>query len=152
LRECAGAAEDHGVTIGLEGHQLVTVRSAEVARDVVDAVASPWVRVDFDPVNWLTLETVYDSGAEIERMLATLGDRVVSAHVKDIRIEDRHVVHLEQCVAGTGLLDLGSLLRGMERIDPDAAVIVEGAGAHELPAVVAHLERVAATVGAVIRH
>jgi sugar phosphate isomerase/epimerase len=151
LREGAHAAEEHGVVLCVEGHQLVTVRSAEVMRDVVDAVASPWVRVDLDPVNWLTLETVYESGAAIESMFDVLGTRIASAHVKDVSVRDELVVHIDHRAAGTGILDTAALLRGMERLDPDAPVIIEAAETHELPDVCTFLQRTAADLGIAVR-
>jgi sugar phosphate isomerase/epimerase len=143
VRECVGAAEEHGVLLCLEGHQLVTLRSAEVMREVIDAVDSPWVRVDFDPVNWITLETVYETGPAIGAMLETLGDRIASAHVKDVFVEDRMVVHIEHCASGKGILDTGAVLRGIERLDPEAPVIVEALSDDEVPEVRAFLMRVA---------
>ena len=44
LREAAPTAADCGTTIGLEGHVLVTLDSAETMRDVIDAAGSPAVR------------------------------------------------------------------------------------------------------------
>ena len=144
LCECVSAAEEHGVLLCIEGHQLVTLRSAEVMRDVVDAVDSRWLRVDFDPVNWITLETVYESGAAIEGMVATLGGRIATLHVKDVRLRDTMVVHLDHCAPGQGMLDTGAHLRSMERLDPALPVIVEAATTEELPAVGAFLRRIAA--------
>ena len=151
LREGARAAEEHGVLLCAEGHQLVTLRSAEVMREVIDEVGSPWLRVDFDPANWITLETVYESGAAIDAMLATLGGRVASAHVKDVVVRDRLVVHIDHCAAGTGILDIPALLRGMERLDADAPVIIEAAEEHELEGVLAFLHRTTDELGIEVR-
>ena len=84
LGQAAEVAAQVGVRIHLEGHQLVTLRDEVVTRRVVDAVGSPWVRVDMDPVNWITLDTYYDTGAAIDEMFDTLGDRIGSGHSKDI--------------------------------------------------------------------
>ena len=151
LREGARAAEEHGVLLCVEGHQLVTLRSAEVTREVIDEVDSPWVRVDFDPANWITLETVYESGTAIDAMLETLGDRIASAHVKDVVVHDRLVVHIDHCAAGTGVLDIAALLLGMERLDPEAPIIVEAAETHELPDVFSFLRRTAAGLAVEVR-
>jgi sugar phosphate isomerase/epimerase len=125
----------------------VTLRSAAVTREVIDAVDSPWVRVDLDPVNWITLETVYESGQAIQAMVATLGDRIANSHVKDVVLHDRMVVHLDHCAAGKGILDIATHLRCMEALDPGAPVIVEAAATEELIGVYAFLERVAAENG-----
>lgn len=147
LRECAPVAEECGVLLSLEGHQLVTLDSAETMRAVLDEVDSPLVKCDFDPVNWITLGTVYATGPAIERMVALLGPHIVSAHAKDVIIEDRLVVHLDSVAAGEGLLDYPTFLRLMEGLNPDYPIIVEGASVAQLPAVRAFLERQARALG-----
>lgn len=147
LREAVPAAEEAGVIIALEGHQLVCLRSAEVMREVIDAVGSPWVRCDFDPVNWITLDTVFRTGPAIEAMVDILGDRIVSAHAKDIVIEDRLVLHLDQRPAGQGLLDYQTFFRRLEALNPSIYVIVEGASVDELPQVKRFLDETAAALG-----
>ena len=147
LRDCAKAAEDSQVILSLEGHQLVTLSSARVMRDVLTAVDSPWVRCDFDPVNWITLETVFDTGPAISAMMDTLGDQIVSAHAKDIIIEDRLTLHLTERPAGQGTLNYDVLLSRIEALDPSYPVIVEGAGVADLPAVSDFLHSTANRLG-----
>jgi sugar phosphate isomerase/epimerase len=151
LRECAAAAEDNGVILGLESHLLVTLRTPEIARDVLDAVGSRWVRCDFDPVNWIGLDEIYDTGSALDRMMDILGDRIASAHAKDCVIWNRLTLHLDVVAAGTGLLDYRTFLRRMEELNPDYPVIVEGASLDELPAVSAFLHQTAADLGITVR-
>src|SRR5262245_47483885 len=97
LKEVAPAAEDHGVVLGMEGHVLVTLNSAEMMRRVLDEVGSPAVRCDLDPVNWLTLDTVFRSGEAIDHMCDVLGHRIFNAHAKDVVVEKRLVTHIDEC-------------------------------------------------------
>ncbi|HLH72313.1 MAG TPA: sugar phosphate isomerase/epimerase family protein [Chloroflexota bacterium] len=127
LREAAPAAEDAGVYLGLEAHQLVTLSSPEVTRDVLDAVDSPWVRCDLDPANWITLETAFNTGPAIDHMFDVLGDRIVSGHAKDSTILDKLTIHIDACCPGTGNLDFGTYFRRMEALNPEYPLIVEGA-------------------------
>jgi sugar phosphate isomerase/epimerase len=147
LKECAPAAEDNGVLLSLEGHLLVTLNSPEIVRDVLDEVGSRYVRSDFDPVNWIDLSSIYRTGPAIDHMVDVLGDRIASAHAKDVIIEDRLVIHIDQRAAGKGLLDYRTFLRRMEALDPEHPVIVEGATVEELPEVKAFLDAVAAELG-----
>lgn len=147
LRECAPVAEECGVILSLEGHQLVVLDSAQTMREVLDAVASPMVKCDFDPVNWITLQTVYDTGAAITEMVRTLAPHIVSAHAKDVTIADRLVVHIDNVAAGTGILDYPTFLRLIEDLDPHFPVIVEAAALDELPAVSAFLHDTARQCG-----
>ena len=78
LKECAQAAEDAGVFLSLECHQLVTLKTPEIAREVLDAVNSPWVRCDYDSANWITLEDIYDTGAALNHHFDVVGKYMVS--------------------------------------------------------------------------
>jgi sugar phosphate isomerase/epimerase len=129
----------------------VALDSAETMREVLAEVDSPWVRADLDPVNWITRETVFDTGPAIAGMLKTLGEWIVSAHAKDVVIDDRLHLHLSQRPPGEGLLDYRTFLPGMEALDPEAPMIVEDAEEDELPTVSAFLHGVTAELGIVIR-
>jgi sugar phosphate isomerase/epimerase len=135
LKECAAAAADAGVYLSLEGHQLVTLESAQVTREVLDEVASPRVRSDYDSANWITRETVYDTTTALDRDFDVLGPHIVSCHAKDVWIENRLTLHLQDGCPGQGTIDFKTLFRRMEALDPDYPVIVEGAATEELPAV-----------------
>lgn len=137
LKECAQAAEDSGVYLSLEGHQLVTLESAEVTRDILDEVDSPWVCSDYDSANWITRETIYDTSRAINHHFDVLGDHIVSCHAKDIWIENRLALHLQDGCPGKGLMDFKTLFRRMEALSPDYPVISEGNKTEELPAVIA---------------
>jgi sugar phosphate isomerase/epimerase len=133
LKECTSAAEDAGVFLSLENHQLVTTRNAEITAEVLDEVNSPWVRCDYDSANWITLETVFDTGSALNHHFDTLGKHIVSCHAKDIWIENRLALHLHDGCPGKGLMDFKTLFRRMEDLDPDYPVISEGNSTYELP-------------------
>lgn len=147
LKEVAPAAEDNGVIVGLEGHVLVTLNSAEMMRAVLDEVGSPAIRCDLDPVNWLTLDTVFRSGLAIDRMVDILGPCIFNAHAKDVVVQNRLVVHIDECPAGQGILDYATFLRRMEALGPERYLVVEHCSVAELPEVKAFLDREAAELG-----
>ena len=91
------------------------------------------VRCDLDPVNWITRETVYDTGAAITHMADTLGGFVIGGHAKDVLIEDRLVLHLSEVPAGSGLLDWDVFLPRIEALDPDFPLVVEHCTSDDLP-------------------
>ncbi|MEZ4863379.1 MAG: sugar phosphate isomerase/epimerase family protein [Caldilineaceae bacterium] len=135
LKECAKAAEDAGVYLSLECHQLVTLKTPEIAREVLDAVGSPWVRCDYDSANWITLDDIYDTGAALNHHFDVVGKHMVSCHAKDIWIENRLTLHLQDGCPGKGLMDFKTLFRRIEALSPDYPVIAEGNKTEELPAV-----------------
>lgn len=147
LKEAAPAAEDAGVYLSLEAHQLVTLENAEITREVLDEVGSPWVKNDYDSANWITRETVYNTTAAVNHHFDVLGDRIISCHAKDIWIENRLALHLQDGCPGKGLMDFRTLFRRMEALNPDYPVIAEGNSTEELPAVSALFHQLAAELG-----
>jgi sugar phosphate isomerase/epimerase len=130
LRRAAPRAEEHGVILALECHLITALDSPVHIREVVDAVGSSALKVNFDPVNLLTsIDAVYSSGAEMEAMLAELGPRYHwTAHAKDVLVEARLALHFDETVCGDGLLDWPAYLRCAERLgapERPAAVLVE---------------------------
>jgi sugar phosphate isomerase/epimerase len=130
LRLAAPRAEDNGVVLALECHLITALDTPEHIREVVDAVGSPSIKVNFDPVNLLDgVDAVFDSGARMDAMLTELGPRYHwTAHAKDVLIEPRLALHLEEAVCGDGQLDWPAYLRCAERLgtpERPAAVLVE---------------------------
>ena len=147
LKECAPVAEDCGVYLSLEGHQLVVLESAAVTAEILDEVGSQYVRSDFDSANWITRETVYDTGAALDQMFDVLGHHIVSCHAKDIWIENRLALHLSDGCPGKGLMDFRTLFRRMEALSPDYPVISEGNSTEDLPAVSELFHSIAGELG-----
>jgi sugar phosphate isomerase/epimerase len=135
LKECAPVAEDTDVYLSMEGHQLVTLESAEVTAAVLDEVNSPRVTSDYDSANWITREQVFDTSIAVKHHFEVLGKHIISCHAKDIWIENRLALHLQDGCPGKGLMDFHTLFREMEALSPDYPVIVEGATSEEMPAV-----------------
>ncbi|MGE3910107.1 MAG: sugar phosphate isomerase/epimerase family protein [Chloroflexota bacterium] len=130
LRLAALRAEDHGIVLALECHMITALDTPAHIREIVDAVGSASVRVNFDPVNLLPgVDAIYASGAAMSEMLEILGPRYHwTAHAKDIVIESRLALHLDETVCGDGLLDWPAYLRCAERLGSaaqPAAVLVE---------------------------
>jgi sugar phosphate isomerase/epimerase len=130
LRPAARRAEEHGVVLALECHMITALDTPVHIREIVDAVGSRSLKVNFDPVNLLSsIDAVYASGAEMLAMLAELGPRYHwTAHAKDLLIESRLALHFDETVCGDGLLDWPAYLRCAERLgttERPAAVLVE---------------------------
>ena len=135
LKECAKVAEDTDVYLSMEGHQLVTLESAEVTAAILDEVNSPRVTSDYDSANWITREHVFDTGNAVKHHFKVLGKHIISCHAKDIWIENRLALHLQDGCPGKGLMDFHTLFTQMESLSPDYPVIVEGATSEEMPEV-----------------
>jgi len=147
LREAAPIAEEANVRIHLEGHQYVVLKDAETMARVIDAVGSPWLKCDIDPVNWITLSTYYHTGSAIDAMFDVLGDRIGSGHSKDILIWDTHTVHLDTVTTGQGAIDHQRYLQRLHALDPEIYLVVEACSTADAPGVCAFLRRQAELAG-----
>ncbi|MFN8524603.1 MAG: sugar phosphate isomerase/epimerase family protein [Chloroflexota bacterium] len=155
LRDAAPRAGDHGVILALECHLITTLDTPEHIREIVDTVASPHLRVNFDPVNLLTgVDDIYASGDRMAHMLDVLGSRYHwTAHAKDVLIEPRLALHLEETVCGDGVLDWPAYLRCAERLgspEQPATVLVEHMPAFLAPRGLDFLRHQAAATGIAI--
>jgi sugar phosphate isomerase/epimerase len=126
LREALPAAETHGVLISLECHVLSTLESPEVARQVVEAVGSPLVTINIDPVNFVdTVPRYWANAGRLNEIYDLLDPYIVSGDAKDILLDDPVVVHLKEMPAGDGALDWPTALRRFERACPDGFLHLE---------------------------
>lgn len=150
LKEAARGAEDEGVILGLECHTVTPLRDAPTTREVLDAVGSPALRVHLDPVNWMTFETVYQSGEATARMFDALGaERLLGAHSKGVAVQPKLIIHLDESVTGAAddIFDHGALLRQAAKMPRDFYVAIEHLKPEQMPAARAYLLEVAQEIG-----
>jgi len=149
-REVVPAAEAAGVYLGIEPLSLVILRSPERMRRLFDAVDAPWLGVNLDPVNWMTPDTAYYMGDAVEAMFDLLGERIVAAHAKDGTLEPRVLVHLRECLCGTGLMDWRRFVRRFARLAPWKTLALEHTPDADVPAALAHLRSCCAAEGVAV--
>ena len=119
-------AEDEGVSMAVEGGVVSPLYSARRVRDFIDAVGSPALGFNQDPVNFVaSLDDVYDMKRFLGELFDLLSDVTIGAHVKDIRVVDQLLVHFEEEDIGSGLMDHELFLREMQRVCPDGHVLIE---------------------------
>lgn len=158
LGEVATMMADEGMVFSMECHQLTTMRSADVIREVLDEVDSPCVVANFDPVNLLDTPTaVYDNANRMREMADVLfpTDGVSrvgpSCHVKDVVLQQGLVCHIDEAAPGDGVLDLAVLLELAQRLPTGrrdgAALIVEHLAAGSAEAALDHVRTTARAQG-----
>jgi sugar phosphate isomerase/epimerase len=126
LRLVATAAEDAGVVLALEGHTVSPLDTPATVRAVLDRVASPALKFNCDPVNFVaSLQDVYHPHRVLATLFDTLGDVTWAMHAKDMDVEERHVLHIGEVVMGRGRMDLGDMLRRFQAVQPEGYVIIE---------------------------
>lgn len=126
LQQCALAAESEGMVLALEGHVLSPLDTPQRMRDILDAVASPALKVNIDPVNFIgSVRDVYHTQGILNQLFDLLGNDIAAAHLKDLVIEDKLVLHITEVVPGEGTLDYDLFLRRMNALCPDGYCLIE---------------------------
>lgn len=93
---------------------------------LLEAIDRVQVAVHLDPVNMVNSPERFFRNADFLReCFAVLGPHIVSCHAKDISLEDRLTVHLDEVRPGTGGLDYGVFLDELNPLDPDIPLIME---------------------------
>jgi len=148
LRQVCAVAETEGVILAIEGHVLSPLDSAQRVRDLLAAVASPVLKFNVDPVNFLgTVRDVHDTRRVLNELFDLLGADTVVAHAKDVSLGDNLVVHIEEVLLGTGTLDYELFLRRFEQCKPDGYVLIEHLPDEKVLLARAALVRVAERIG-----
>lgn len=126
LKEICPAAEGLGLALAIEGHTISPLPTPERVRSLIEAVGSPALRFNVDPVNFVdSLESAYDTRPLLNRLFDILGEFTVAAHAKDVGLEDHLVLHIQERPPGQGHLDFQTFLRRFESCCPDGYFIVE---------------------------
>jgi sugar phosphate isomerase/epimerase len=126
LSEIAEACEEHQIPITLEVHVTTTLRDAETIRSIIDRTGSSWIKVNADLVNFVSgFHAAYDTTTLINHVYDVLGPYIYMAHLKDVKVDAPLVVHISECLPGTGLLDWDTLLRRFEALLPDGFALIE---------------------------
>ncbi|BCX02819.1 MAG: epimerase [Candidatus Roseilinea sp.] len=126
LRRVCAIAEAEGVRVAVEGHVLSALDTPQRVRDLLDAVGSPALKFNYDPVNFVgTVRQVHDTASVLNELYALLGRNIVAAHAKDCRLADQLVVHIEEVVPGSGVLDYALFMRRFQEVCPDGYFIIE---------------------------
>lgn len=82
--------------------------------------------VHFDPVNLICSPQRYFGNAELIRgFVGKLGTHIKSCHAKDILLQDRLTVHLDEVRPGRGQLDYRTYLGEMAKLPGDIPVMLE---------------------------
>ncbi|MDQ2999543.1 MAG: sugar phosphate isomerase/epimerase [Chloroflexota bacterium] len=148
LRPIAAHAEAAGVLLVMETHATSIMDSPEVCRAVVEAVGGPTLRLTMDVVNhFQTLRQVYSSADRIDHIFDVIGDIAPVAHIKDIVVQNKHVLHLDEAVPGEGELDTGRLLRRFQALYPHGYGLIEHLPIDRVPLANANVRRIAAEHG-----
>jgi sugar phosphate isomerase/epimerase len=137
-----------GVGIVLEKHATSTLDSAQRVKRVIERTDPRHVRVNIDPANFVAdLATAFDPTPMVNELFDVLGEHCATVHVKDYALEDRFIVHIDEAIPGTGMMDLDTVLRRTAALGPDCYAIVEHLPLGQIGQAKGHLTERAAALG-----
>jgi sugar phosphate isomerase/epimerase len=148
LREVVKAGEQEGVPFAIEGAAVSPLDTPERVRDVLEAVDSPMLGFNADPVNFVrNLDELFDNAAVTNKLFDLCGRWVICAHVKDIEYVSQLTVRLEEVPLGEGRFDQVTFARRFEQAKPDGYFMLEHLKDEQYPAAKANLDRMLDEVG-----
>jgi sugar phosphate isomerase/epimerase len=135
LKKVCPTALDEGMTLAVEGHVLSPLDSPEAVRRLLEAVASPQLKFNLDPVNFIgTVKDVHDTRPMLNRLFDLLGNDGIIAHAKDCALGDALVVHINEVIPGQGTLDYELFLRRFAEKQPNGYFLIEHLPIEKVPA------------------
>ncbi len=134
LRQACAVAEREGVLLAIEGHVLSPLDTPSKVRALLDAVGSPALKFNADPVNFIrSLPDVYDTRPILNELFDLLGEDTLVAHAKDVSVGDSLVLHIEEVLLGMGSLDYTLFLRRFQACAPDGWIEIEHLPDEQIP-------------------
>ncbi len=123
--------------------------SADSYLGLLRAIDRPGFAAHLDPVNLVNSpQRYFKNGPLIRECIEKLGPHIRSCHAKDIALDDRLTLHLDEVRPGTGGLDYRTYLRELDRLDPDIPLMLEHLpNEEEYDLAAAHVRAVALEIG-----
>ena len=144
LKPIAEHAEREELTLVMETHAVSIMDSPETCREVVERIGSERLRIVMDFVNhFQTLRQVYDSEERINHIFDVMGPVAPMAHIKDIRVDNGLVLHLNEEVPGEGELELGVALKRFDALYPDGYGLIEHLPNEKIPLANTNVRKIA---------
>ncbi len=93
---------------------------------LIDAVERDHFAVHMDIINMINSADRYFHPEEfVDECAELLGNRIRSCHIKDVHLDSRYTLRLEECGPGSGEFPLKYYVTKMNEIDSDMPVILE---------------------------
>jgi sugar phosphate isomerase/epimerase len=135
VRRAAELAGEHKCVVAFEPEVNNVVQSARQARQLIDEVGSPHLKVTLDPANLFPAGTLPRMKEILEEAFASVGKHIALAHAKDLD-HDGDAGHK---AAGEGLLDYGQYLRLLKANRFTGPLLLHGLTRAQVPGCVAFL-------------
>jgi sugar phosphate isomerase/epimerase len=128
-------ADRHDIFLGIEPELANVVNSAAKARQLIDEMQSPRIKIVLDPANLFEVEAPEEQRRIISASIDLLGDHIIMAHAKDRSAAGAFMA------AGQGVLDYTHFLGELRRVGFAGPLITHGLTEAEAPAVAQFLKQ-----------
>lgn len=134
-------AERWDIELGIEPELANVVDSAGKARQLIDELRSPRLKIVFDAANLFERGSRAEQRRVVSSAIEQLGDRIALAHAKDRAADGSFAT------AGKGVLDYAHYLSALKAAGFRGALVTHGLTADEAPATAAFLRKALASTG-----
>ena len=122
LKPVVDYAERMGVLVAIEPVRKHIVYSPERAREVLDRVASPNLRIILDPVNLLDTDNYEKADEVIKNSVELLDEEISVVHIKDFVVDEGSLVSVG---AGKGMMNYDRIMSYIATQKPFIHVTLE---------------------------
>lgn len=151
LKPLAREAESAGLLVTLEIHFATVLCDWGACRKLIEAVASPAVKINLDAANMIRYQDYWNSSDYIREGIENLGALIATCHAKDVVMHDALHLHIDECPAGEGCLNYADIIALVDRhLRPDTYMVVEHTPLDRLPAAMAYIRDCAEQAGVAI--
>lgn len=126
-------ADKYQVYLGIEPELANVVNSAARARQLIDELGSPRLRIVLDPANLFEVATLGEQRHTVAQAIDLLADRIAMGHAKDRYADGRFAT------AGQGVLDYPHYLSQLKAVGFDGPLVTHGLAAAEAAGVAGFL-------------
>ena len=126
VREIIDAVKPKRAFYALETMPWMYPDSADSYLELIKAIDRKSFAVHLDPVNIVcSPQRYFNNGALIRECFEKLGQYIKSCHAKDIILNDKLTVHLDECRPGTGGIDYVTYLKELGKLNKDVPLMLE---------------------------
>ncbi len=93
---------------------------------LIESVDRDRFAVHMDIINMISSAERYFGAEEfVDECVEALGNRIKSCHIKDVHLDEKYTLRLEECGPGDGEFPLRYYVQRINELDPDMPVILE---------------------------
>lgn len=123
LWKIMSVAEEQKITVAIEPVAIHTVNTPECAVEVLKTIASPYLKVIFDPVNLLTAENFPEQDRLWDRFFELVEDRIAAVHMKGARMDSHG--KLTGCSFSDSQVHYSYLFEKLKKLPYDFSILRE---------------------------